>query len=239
MTGENGLQIFDDSRFGRIRTTVIDNQPWFVGKDVAAALGYKEPTKAAREKVDAEDRRVSEIDTPSGIQVMTIINESGLYSLILTSKLPAAKEFKRWVTSEVLPMIRKTGIYSLCADDESTAAPMRTLTPDDYLAAARLIASCKSDRLRIVLSLLAKGGWDVEEAQTRLITGVDTSDIRERLCRVKEQRGMTWQQLSEELSMDSGVLRMYGSGRRFPRPERYEAMVRALDALEYKEVEEP
>ena len=89
----------------------IDNEPWFVGKDVAAALGYVEPTKAAREKVDPEDRGVSEIDTPSGTQQMTIINESGLYALVLSSKLPTAKAFKRWITHDVIPSIRKHGAY--------------------------------------------------------------------------------------------------------------------------------
>ncbi|MCI9274199.1 MAG: phage repressor protein/antirepressor Ant [Clostridiales bacterium] len=107
----NELQIFNSPEFGEIRTIERDGEPWFVGKDVAAALGYKEPTKATRDKVDSEDRGVSKIDTPSGTQEMTIINESGLYSLVLSSKLPTAKQFKRWVTSEVLPSIRKHGAY--------------------------------------------------------------------------------------------------------------------------------
>lgn len=105
------LQIFNSPEFGEIRTIEKDGEPWFVGKDVAAALGYKEPTKAAREKVDDDDKGVSKIDTPSGIQEMTIINESGLYSLVLSSKLPTAKKFKRWVTNEVIPSIRKHGAY--------------------------------------------------------------------------------------------------------------------------------
>lgn len=110
----NNLQIFNNEEFGTIRGFKDENnEPWFVGKDVATVLGYKEPTKAAREKVDEEDRGVSKIDTPSGTQQMTIINESGLYSLILGSKLPSAKKFKRWVTSEVLPSIRKTGHYEM------------------------------------------------------------------------------------------------------------------------------
>lgn len=109
----NELQIFENSEFGEIRTVEINGEPWFVGKDIAEALGYKEPTKAAREKVDEEDRGVSKIDTPSGIQNMTIINESGLYSLVLSSKLPNAKKFKHWVTSEVLPSIRKHGAYAV------------------------------------------------------------------------------------------------------------------------------
>ena len=108
---ENKLQVFKNEEFGEIRTLEIDGEPYFVGKDVASVLGYKEPRSAVSKKVDEEDRGVSKIATPSGTQEMTVINESGLYSLILSSKLPNAKKFKRWVTSEVLPTIRKTGGY--------------------------------------------------------------------------------------------------------------------------------
>ena len=109
----NELQIFKNESFGEVRTIIIDNEPWFVGKDVASILGYAEPRSAISKKVDAEDKGVAKMETPSGEQEMTIINESGLYSLILSSKLPKAKEFKRWVTSEVLPAIRKTGGYTV------------------------------------------------------------------------------------------------------------------------------
>ena len=108
---ESKMQIFDSAQFGRIRTFDVKGNPWFVGRDVAVALGYKETAKAVREKVDIEDKGVSEIDTPGGKQQITIINESGLYSLIMSSKLPSAKQFKSWITSEVLPSIRKTGGY--------------------------------------------------------------------------------------------------------------------------------
>lgn len=107
----NDLQIFSNPEFGQVRTVEINGTPWLVGKDVAIALGYKEPTKAVRDKVDPEDRGMSKMDTPSGEQEMLIINESGLYSLILSSKMPKAKAFKHWVTSEVLPAIHKTGAY--------------------------------------------------------------------------------------------------------------------------------
>lgn len=113
----NELSIFKNQEFGQVRVVEIRNEPWFVGKDVALALGYKEPTKAAREKVDEEDRGVSKIDTPSGKQDMTVINESGMYALILSSKLPNAKKFKRWVTSEILPSIRKTGQYTMSKEN--------------------------------------------------------------------------------------------------------------------------
>lgn len=105
------LQIFSNPGFGQVRTVKIDGTPWLAGKDVSLALGYKEPTKAVRDKVDPEDRGVSKMDTPSGEQEMLIINESGLYSLILSSKMPKAKAFKHWVTGEVLPALRKNGVY--------------------------------------------------------------------------------------------------------------------------------
>ena len=89
----------------------IDGEPWLVGKDVALALGYKNPQEAIRNHVDTEDKGVSEILTPGGMQKLPVINESGLYSLVLSSKLPTAKQFRRWVTSEVLPTIRKHGAY--------------------------------------------------------------------------------------------------------------------------------
>lgn len=107
----NDLTTFSNPEFGQVRTVEINGTPWLVGKDVAVALGYKNPRDAITRHVDAEDKGVVKHDTPSGEQEMLIINESGLYSLILSSKMPKAKAFKRWVTSEVLPAIRKTGAY--------------------------------------------------------------------------------------------------------------------------------
>lgn len=109
----NELQIFNSEEFGEIRTATIDNEPWFVGKDVAEALGYKKPENAIANHVSDEDK-TSTLIQGSGSNYKskaTIINESGLYALIFGSKLESAKRFKRWVTSEVLPTIRKTGSY--------------------------------------------------------------------------------------------------------------------------------
>lgn len=113
----NELQVFNSEEFGQVRSLMIDNEPWFVGKDVAEALGYKDTPSAIRTHVDSEDKRVGEIPTPKGKQKPVIINESGLYSLILSSKLESAKKFKHWVTSEVLPTIRKTGSYAKVPTD--------------------------------------------------------------------------------------------------------------------------
>lgn len=105
------MKIFSNEEFGDIRTEVINGEPWFVGKDVAEALGYSNASKAIGDHVESEDKGVTKCYTLGGNQDLTIINESGLYSLILGSKLPTAKRFKHWVTSEVLPTIRKTGGY--------------------------------------------------------------------------------------------------------------------------------
>lgn len=99
-----------------VRTQTINGEPWFVGKDVADILGYSNPAKAIRDHVDDEDKGQNDTFTPGGMQIMTIVNESGLYSLVFKSQLPSAKRFKRWVTSEVLPTIRKTGSYQIPAD---------------------------------------------------------------------------------------------------------------------------
>ena len=105
------LQIFNSPEFGAIRTIEKDGEPWFVGKDVANALGYKDTVNALKSHVDTEDKGGWQITTQFGEKETTIINESGLYSLVLSSKLPTAKKFKRWVTSEVIPSIRKHGAY--------------------------------------------------------------------------------------------------------------------------------
>ena len=110
------MQIFNSEEFGDIRTVTINGEPWFVGKDVAKALGYgegKSLNNAILNHVSEEDKGVTELVTPGGKQKMTIINESGLYALIFGSKLDSAKRFKRWVTSEVLPSIRRTGSYGI------------------------------------------------------------------------------------------------------------------------------
>ena len=110
----NELQVFDNQEFGQVRTLTFNDEPWFVGKDVAEALGYKRPTKAIQERVDAVDKDEVPIQDSIGrMQKTPIINESGLYALIFGSKLESAQKFKRWVTSEVLPALRKTGQYQV------------------------------------------------------------------------------------------------------------------------------
>ncbi len=165
----NGLQTFANEEFGAVRSLMIEDMPWFVGRDVATALGYAKPRNAISVHVDDEDKNSALIQGAiqggtQGNPNMTIINESGLYSLILSSKLPAAKRFKRWVTSEVLPAIRRTGGYGTAtqaAKPETVAAetlPARETMNDDYLRAASIVASCKNERLPCVLAYLSKAG---------------------------------------------------------------------------------
>lgn len=107
------LQVFSNAEFGSVRSIMVNDEPYFVGKDVAEILGYSRTADAIKVHVDKEDKGVCEMQTPGGVQNVTIINESGLYSLILSSKMPNAKKFKRWVTSEVLPAIRKHGVFAV------------------------------------------------------------------------------------------------------------------------------
>ncbi|GAA2917257.1 phage antirepressor KilAC domain-containing protein [Enterococcus pseudoavium] len=107
----NTPQIFNFEQ-NEVRTVLVNDEPYFVAKDSAVILGYKRTADAIKQHVDDEDKGVGEIQTPGGVQRMTLINESGLYSLIFSSHLPSAKKFKRWVTSEVLPQIRKHGMYA-------------------------------------------------------------------------------------------------------------------------------
>lgn len=130
-TVNSSLTVFENSEFGEIRTEVINGEPWFVGKDVAEALGYSNASKAIGDHVESEDKGVTKCYTLGGNQDLTIINESGLYSLILGSKLPTAKRFKHWVTSEVLPSIRKTGSYQ---KPDQAAEPLNTFEQIRLLA---------------------------------------------------------------------------------------------------------
>ena len=136
----NNIKIFENPIFGKVRTTEINGEPYFVGKDVAEILGYKETAKAIRTKVDHDDKGVSVLDTPGGKQEITVINESGVYSLVFSSKLPRAKEFKHWVTSEILPSIRRHGAYMT---DDILA---KTIENPDFLI--NLLTEMKEEKQR-------------------------------------------------------------------------------------------
>lgn len=162
---ENQMQIFNNEQFGDVRTALINNEPWFSGKDIALVLGYSNPQKAVRDHVDDEDRTVNDSFTVHGTPII-LINESGLYSLIISSKLPEAKAFKRWITHEVIPAIRKTGGY--IAGEEN-------MTDDELVAKALLITAEKLKQREARIAALSA---QIEEDRpyTRFGKSISASD---------------------------------------------------------------
>ncbi len=178
------ITIFQNQQFGAIRTLTDDQgEPWFVGKDIAEALGYKNVQKAVRNHVDEEDKGVNEMDTPGGRQPLIFINESGLYSLILSSKLPSAKQFKRWVTAEVLPQIRQTGGYIPTRDADG-----RALTTEEVLAQADEIMS------RTLQMLNGPSVQCMTATEVARSWGLATSDFNQLLHRmgIQHRKGGRW-----------------------------------------------
>lgn len=170
----NELQVFKNQEFGSVRTLTINEEPWFVGKDVAIALGFKTPRDAIRTHVFEEDKGVDSIVTPGGKQQMTIINESGLYALVFGSRLPTAINFKRWVTSEVLPALRKTGQYQV-----------KELSGSELMAKALIEAQ----------SVLAAKDKQIEEMKPKAlfadaVTASHTSILVGELAKILKQNGI-------------------------------------------------
>lgn len=172
----NNLTIFESPEFGSIRTVEMDGEPWLVGKDVAQALGYTDTDQALRRHVDDEDKLTRNFDGSGQNRSMTIINESGLYSLVLSSKLPTARKFRRWVTSEVLPSIRRTGGYNL---------------PKDYPSALRALADTEEKRL----ALLAEN-----EAQRQVIA--DFEPVRQYVDTILHSKGSL---ATSQIAADYGI----------------------------------
>ena len=147
----NEMQIFQNPEFGTVRTVELNGEPWLVGKDVAEALGYADAFGALKKHVDEDDRQNCQNDSFESPRGMTIINESGLYSLVLSSKLPTAKKFRKWVTGEVLPSIRKHGAYMT---QETLQAAL--LSPDTMIALCQQLKDeqCKRQKLEAAHSEL-------------------------------------------------------------------------------------
>ncbi len=175
---------FHNNEFGNVRIITDNNgEPLFVGKDVATALGYTNPQKAIRDHVDEEDRPqvqyteiqgVNETFTPSAAKTnIVVINESGLYSLIFASKLPSAKEFKRWVTSEVLPQIRRTGGY----------IPTRDLNTGEPLTEAQIVRCAEHIMLNTISSVNKIADGCVTTSEIAKSLGVDVKDINRQLVK--------------------------------------------------------
>ena len=154
----NEIKIFDNPEFGKVRTMEINGEPYFVGKDIAEILGYNNTKDAIATHVDADDRAVIQRSENTTLEIpnrgLTVINESGLYSLILSSKLPKAKEFKRWVTSEVLPSIRKHGAYAVdeLLNDPEFAIKTFTALKEERERSKRLSEQIEADKPKVIFA---------------------------------------------------------------------------------------
>ena len=201
----NRLKIFKNDSFGLVRTLEINGEPWFVGKDVAEALGYSNPRKAIGDHVDDEDKGVTKCDTLGGSQDLTVINESGLYSLILSSKLPTAKAFKRWVTSEVLPAIRKHGLYAteeLIANPDLAIEAFKALKEERE---ARKALEAENTAMR-PKALFADA---VSASHTSILIGELAKLIKQNGVNIGQTRLFAWLR-------DEGYLMKSGSSRNMP-----------------------
>lgn len=183
----NEIQIFNSSEFGEIRTVNIDNEVWFVGKDVAVALGYAKPLNALSNHIDEDDSLKRGLTDNLGREQDTIfINESGVYALVFSSKLPKAKEFKKWVTSEVLPSIRKNGGY---------IAGQENMTDDELLAKALLVAQNKiAEKNKEIERMKPKEVFAdaVSASQTSILIGDLAKLLRQNGVEIGQKRLFEW-----------------------------------------------
>ena len=224
----NDVTVFSNEEFGRIRTLQIDGEFFFAGKDVAQALGYRNCKDALYKHVDPEDKQLFQRSQNATFDVptrgITIINESGLYSLILSSKLPNAKRFKRWVTGEVLPELRRSGRYSV---DQSSA--LRPLTPDDYLRAAAILATCKYERLPYALDLMEQAGIRISHIPDRSKErDVSTANLINRAC---SEHGITLRAIERASGVYAAQLARIRRGESFPDPARAAIIRDAIERL--------
>jgi len=198
----NNLKVFVNKEFGKIRTVAINEEPWFVGKDVAEALGYSNSRKALADHVDEEDKGVTKCDTLGGAQELAVINESGMYSLIFGSKLDSAKRFKRWVTSEVLPSIRKTGEYKkpMTAIEQLHLAQKALIEVDDKISAVDAdLQNFKQDMPLLGIEE-SKITYAVRKKGVRCLGGKESEAYQD-----KSLRGKVYADIYGELKRQFGV----------------------------------
>ena len=182
----NDLQFFKSEQFGEIRTVTVNNEPWFVGKDIADILGYQNGSRDINAHVDEEDKLKYQISTAGQMREQTIINESGLYSLILSSKLPTAKQFKRWVTSEVLPSIRKTGGY---------IEGQETMSDTELIAKALLVAQRQiEEKNRYIEAIKPKALFAdaVAASHTSILVGDLAKILKQNGVEIGQKRLFEW-----------------------------------------------
>lgn len=218
----NEIKVFSNEEFGSIRRVEVDGEFWLIGKDVAQALGYSNPRKALADHVDEEDKGVTKCDTLGGMQDLTIINESGLYSLVLSSKLPTAKKFRRWATSEVLPSIRKHGAYMT---QETLEAAI--LNPDYLLKVATALKEETDKRKALEVKVQADApkvlfADSVAASTSTVLIGELAKIMRQNGINMGEKRLFQWMRdngylvkrkgtdhnMPTQLSMEQGLFRV-------------------------------
>ena len=225
----NEIQIFEHEAFGQIRIIDRDGEPWFVAADACRALEHSN-VSVALDRVDEDEKAKFNLGLPGGDT--WCVNEPGLYTLVLGSRKPEAKAFKRWITHEVRPAIRQTGAYSLVAVDTNTS--QRALTSDDYLRAAVIVARCKNDRLPYVLGFLEKGGWEIPKIQD---AQPERQPVSVLVNRTLAESGLTMTQLSKLTGLGRVTLYRYKNGETEPRPNQYDHVASVLNGVipTYKE----
>ena len=199
---KNNMQIFQNEAFGEIRTLNLNGEPWFVAVDVCKALQIAN-SRDALTRIDDDEKGVVLTDTLGGKQEVTIVNEPGLYMLVLSSRKPEAKAFKRWITHEVIPAIRKHGAYI----SPNAEAVQVTPTIEQYIASARIIATCRADRLRMVIGLLDKAGisMPMDISTNSKVERVNTAELQTNIRRVKDSNHMKRDEVLKRLSDATGI----------------------------------
>lgn len=205
----NELQIFEHQDFGQIRAVEQDGEPWFVAADVCRALELAN-TSDSLNRLDEDEKYRFNLGLPGGDT--WCVNEPGLYSLVLGSRKPEAKAFKRWITHEVLPSIRKTGVYVL------PTVKQRGLTTDDYLKAAAIVSGCRNERMPYVLGFLEQAGFSIPKIQNQREELSDELMIV--LNEAVTKHGFTARQLGALTGIDFGTISQYRRGRHRPSAER-------------------
>lgn len=200
------MMIFNNSEFGQVRTVTIDGEIWFVGKDIAESLGYTNTRKALSDHVHDDDKGVTNCDTLGGTQQMTIINESGMYALIFGSRLASAMRFKHWVTSEVLPSIRKTGRYSAVSEQ---------IPYDKYLEAAKLISECKKSDRKLIIGILNNGGFNIPVVDVVAVSksSVEQAEFTEDFVKFMNDNGYSYKRFSEVSGLAKSCIHNYATGK--------------------------
>ena len=228
------LQVFKNPEFGEIRVVEKDGEPWFVAVDVCDILGLSNPTIAVS-RLDKDERAKFNLGRQGDA---TIVNEPGLYTLVLGSRKPEAKAFKRWITHEVIPAIRKHGAYI----SPNAEAVQVTPTIEQYIASARIIATCRADRLRMVIGLLDKAGisMPMDTSTNFKVERVNTAVLQTNIRRVKDSNHMKRDEILKRLSdatdIPFGTMLTYYYKTVSAPVEKVKAILEALDRIGAEEM---